>query len=274
MEKPKLSFVIVNYKTKELVRECVKNIYRACIQLSFEIIVVDNSRDEGLEELLEERFPLVRYIPVARNLGCAAGNNIGIKESKGDYVIISNADITVLPKSLEVLYDYMEKHEDVGVVGPRLLNPDGTLQESYYRFYQPLTPVYRRLWIGKLPFAKKHIDAFLMKDIAVNGPTDVDSLMGAFMFARRSAVEKVGLFDERFFLYFSDTDWCMRFWRAGYKVVYHGDTTLIHLHKRQSAKHMGLKSLRDPITRIHNYDGFRYFFKYRMNYARPKNATA
>ncbi len=273
MQSPQLSFIIVNYKTKELVRECVKNILRSCANVSFEIIVVDNSRDDGLEDLLDMRYQNVRYIPIARNIGCAAGNNVGIKEARGEYIIISNADITVLPGTLEVLYDYMQKYTDVGVVGPRLLNPDGTLQESYYRFYQPLTPVYRRLWVGKLPFARKHIESFLMKDIVVQGPTDVDSLMGAFLFARRSAVEKVGLFDERFFLYFSDTDWCMRFWQSGYRVVYHGDTILIHLHKRQSAQHMGLGSLRDPVTRTHITDGFRYFFKYRMKYERPKQAT-
>ncbi len=269
MQHPQLSFVIVNYKTKELVRECVKNIYRSCTGLSFEVIVVDNSRDEGLESLLDERFEHVRYIPVARNLGCAAGNNVGIRESRGEYVVISNADITVLPGSLELLYGYMEECTDVGVVGPKLLNPDGTLQESYYRFYRLLTPVYRRLWIGKLAFAKKHIDSFLMKDISIRGPIDVDSLMGACMFVRRSAIEKVGLFDERFFLYFSDTDWCMRFWKSGYRVAYHSDAILIHLHKRQSAQQMGLRSLRDPITQTHIVDGLRYFWKYRMHYARP-----
>ena len=274
MQHPELSFVILNYKTKELVRECVKNIYRSHIALSFEVIVVDNGRDEGLEALLEERFGDVRYIPLSRNIGCAAGNNMGIRAARGTYVIISNADVTVLPGALEALHATMERRADIGIAGPRLLNPDGTIQESYYRFYQPFTPIYRRLWIGTLPFAKKHIDTFLMKDVDVRGCIDVDSLMGAFLFVRRSAIDRVGPFDERFFLYFSDTDWCMRFWRAGYRVLYHSDITLIHLHKRQSAQYMGLRSLRDPVTRIHIADGIRYFLKYRMNYERPHSPSS
>lgn len=273
MDKPKLSFVILNYKTKELVRECVKNIYQSGIALSFEIIVVDNARDEGLEDLLQRRYPDVVYMPLAHNIGCAAGNNVGLKRAQGDYIIISNADVTVLPGSLEALYHTMEQERTIGILGPRLLNPDGSIQESCYRFYQPLTPIYRRLWIGKLPFAKKHIDAFLMKDIPIEGCVDVDSLMGAFLFARRTAVESVGLFDERFFLYFSDTDWCMRFWQAGYRVAYHSGATLIHLHKRQSAQKMGIQSLADHITRIHIRDGVRYFLKYRMKYERPVPTT-
>ncbi|MEK7648926.1 MAG: glycosyltransferase family 2 protein [Patescibacteria group bacterium] len=268
MNKPAFSFVILNYRTKELVRECIANIYRANIQLAFEIIVVDNSRDAGLEEILEQRYPRVRYIPLARNIGCAAGNNVGMNAARGEYIIISNADVTLLSGALEMLYRFLHDHQDVGIVGPRLLNPDGSIQESYYRFYRLLTPVYRRLWIGKLPFARKHIEAFLMKDIEVNGPTDVDSLMGAFLIARRSAVQKVGLFDERFFLYFSDTDWCMRFWQNGFRVVYHSSAQLIHLHKRQSAQRMGLHSIRDTATRIHIIDGIRYFLKYPMTYAR------
>lgn len=270
MNNPCVSFVILNYKTKELVRECVKNIYRSRIIFPFEIIVVDNSRDEGLETMLEERYEQVTYIPIARNVGCAAGNNIGINVAKGKYIIISNADVTIFPSTIETLFQYMEQQSDVGIIGPRLLNPDGTLQESFYRFYQPLTPIYRRLWIGRLHFAKKHIESFLMKDVSVREYVDVDQLMGAFLFVRKSAIEKVGNFDERFFLYFSDTDWCMRFWLAGYRVVYHNDVTLVHLHKRQSAEKMGLRSLNDPITRIHIFDGIRYFLKYRMNYERPK----
>lgn len=268
-----ISFIILNYKTKELVRECIKNIRRAALTLPHEIIVVDNSRDEGLEELLDHQYGCIRYMPLAHNIGCAAGNNVGIASAYGRYIAVMNADVTILPGVLEMMHSYMERNADVGVMGPRLLNPDGTVQESYYRFYRPLTPVYRRLWIGKLPFARKHINAFLMKDVNVSGDVDVDSLMGAFLCARRSAIERVGLFDERFFLYFSDTDWCMRFWSSGYRVVYHTGMHLIHLHKRQSAQHMGIRSLLNPVTRIHVMDGMRYFLKYRLNYERPQNIS-
>lgn len=265
---PTLSFVILNYRTKELVREFLTNLYRANLSVSFETIVVDNGRDEHLEELLEQCFPRCRYIPLVRNIGCAGGNNVGMRCATGRYVIISNADITIIPRSIEKLHDYLELNQNVGMVAPRLMNPDGTIQESAYRFYRPLTPIYRRLLIGKLPFARRHLDYFLMRDHPLDDISDVDSLMGAFLFVRRSAIDDVGFFDERFFLYFSDTDWCMRFWRKGWRVAYHPKATMIHLHKRDSARLFGLRSLLDLYTRIHIRDGLRYFYKYRHGYGR------
>lgn len=271
---PTLSFVILNYRTKELVREFLTNLYRANLSLSFEAIVVDNGRDCRLEELLEERFPRVRYFPLARNIGCAAGNNVGMRVTRGTYVIISNADITIIPRSIEALYIHMEAHRTIGMIAPRLMNPDGTIQESVYRFYRPLTPLYRRLWIGRLPFAQRHLDYFLMRDRPLDDVSDVDSLMGAFLFVRRAAIDEVGLFDERFFLYFSDTDWCMRFWRSGWRVAYHPKAHIIHLHKRDSARRLGLSSLFDPYTRTHIKDGIRYFYKYRHGYGRTSCAAS
>ena len=91
---------------------------------------------------------------------------------------------------------------------------------SYYKFYSPLTPAFRRLWIGRLPYAKRHLDAFLMRDADISRPFDADFIMGACLFVRVSALTRVGFMDENFFLYFEDTDWCKRFWDAGYRVSY------------------------------------------------------
>lgn len=258
---PDISLVILNYNQLGLTRECVKNFKAHETHASLEIIVVDNSNDRHLRETLEKRYPDVVYIPIKKNNGYAAGNNEGIKASTGRYVAIVNPDITPFPGSLDALIDYMDAHKDVGIAGPRLYNPDGSVQQSYYRFHSLLTPVYRRLSIGKLSFGKRHLDKFLMADIPMDTPRDVDWLLGACLFVRRSALQEVGNLDERFFVYFEDTDWCRRFWSYDWKVRYVPAAEMLHLHLRESAHTMGLKALFQPSTRIHIYSAIKYFLK-------------
>lgn len=256
-----ISLIILNYNNAGLTRECVKNIKAHETKAGIEIIVVDNSNDARLAETLELRYPDVRYIPMRSNVGYARGNNAGIAAAKGRYIAIVNYDITPLAGAFDELLAYMDAHAAVGVAGPRLHNPDGSVQESCYRFHTVLTPMYRRLVLGKFRFGKKHLDAFLMKDTDISEPCDVDWLLGAFLFVRREALAGVGLFDERFFLYFEDTDWCRRFWNAGWRVQYAPHVHMLHLHLRDSAHTMGLHALFNQTTRIHVYSGIKYFIK-------------
>ncbi|MBI4239880.1 glycosyltransferase family 2 protein [Candidatus Uhrbacteria bacterium] len=260
-----ISIIIVNYHAKGLVRECVKSVIRSAPKCSYEIIVVDNGCESGLAELLKSRFPSVVYVGLKKNYGFSGGVNAGIALATGTYILVSNMDITVLPGSLDTLYGYMEKNPDIGIVGPRLLNPDRTVQQSYYRFHTLMTPVYRRLasssWI---PGSTQNLSHFLMKDCDVSEGMDVDWLLGAALFVRRSSLNKVGLMDsKRFFLYFEDTDWCRRFWQKGYRVRYVPQATMIHLYGRDSAKKKGLFALLEKATRTHIASGMKYFLKYR-----------
>jgi GT2 family glycosyltransferase len=256
-----LSLILVNYRQAGLTRECIKNFKAHECRYSLEIIVIDNSNDPVLEEVLEQRYPDVRYIPLSRNGGFAAGNNRGIESARGRYIALVNYDITPLPGALDTLIEYMDAHQEVGIGGPGLRNPDGTVQQSYYRFHSFLTPVYRRLFLGKFLFARRHLDSFLMAREDMSGPKDVDWLLGAFLIVRRSALEQVGLMDERFFLYFEDTDWCRRFWCHGWAVRYMPQVDMLHLHLRDSAHTMGLAALRSSSTRIHVVSACKYFIK-------------
>jgi len=258
---PDVSLVILNYNQAGLTRECVKNFKAHTTKYSIEIIVVDNSNDVRLKETLSHRYPDVVYIPQKKNVGFAAGNNRGIEASRGRYVAVANYDITPLPGALDVLVDYMDTHPEAGIAGPRLYNPDGTVQQSYYRFLSLLTPIYRRLFFGKLSFGKRHLDHFLMKNEDMSRAQDVDWLLGAFLIARRSALEDVGLLDEQFFLYLEDTDWCRRFWRHRWNVRYVPTAHMLHLHLRDSAHTMGVSALRNASTRIHVYSAIKYFIK-------------
>jgi len=125
-------------------------------KLNYEIIVVDNDSGDGTAQMMRENFPEIKFIASGENLGYAKGNNLGIKAASGRYVMIMNPDIVVFPGVLEKLVQFLDERQDVGIVGPKLLNPDKSLQYSCYRFPDFLEPVYRRTPLGRLKSARKN----------------------------------------------------------------------------------------------------------------------
>lgn len=260
---PDLSIIILNYKTRGLLKECLRAIRLAHPAISTEIIVVDNASGDGAPEMVRREFSEVRVIESARNLGYAGGNNLGLRAATGRHLMVMNPDIIVFPQSLETLVRFLDEHPDVGLVGPRLANPDGSLQHSCYRFHTPWTPVLRRTPLGSLPWARRALRSFLMEDEDHTRTLDVDWLLGGAIVARREAVEQVGLLDERFFLYFDDVDWSRRFWKAGRRVVYVPNAYMVHFHQRASAEGRWWSILQSRTGRAHVVSAFKYFFKYR-----------
>jgi GT2 family glycosyltransferase len=262
-----LSIIILNYKSRGLVRQCVKTIELYAPSRSYEVIVVDNDSKDGTAEMLAsyfptEKFPHVRFIQTGGNIGFAAGNNVGIRASSGKYVMIMNPDITVRPGSIDEMLRFMDANQDVGVAGPKLVHPDGSIDHSCYRYPTPAIPVYRRTPLGKLPMGKRAVASYLMDDYDHETTQDVDWLLGAVLTVRRAALDKVGLLDERFFLYFEDTDWCRRFWNAGWRVVYHTGANMVHFHERLSAQGSWITSPFRKSTRIHIESCVKYFKKW------------
>lgn len=257
-----VSIVILNYKSKGLVAQCIKTIRMHEPECSHEIIVVDNGSADGIGAMLESRFPDVRFIASDRNLGYAAGNNLGIRAANGKYVLIMNPDITVRPGAIDAMVRFMNQNRDVGVCGPKLLKPNGKVDESCYRFHKVSTPVYRRTPLGRTAVGRRETDRYIMNDFDRNQTRDVDWLLGAVLMARRGALEQVGLFDERYFLYFEDTDWCRRFWSAGWRVVYFTDAVMVHCHERASAKSPLLATPFNRAARLHIKSCFYYFRKW------------
>lgn len=285
-----LSIIILNYKQKGLLKQCIKGIVMAQPQLDYELIVVDNNSGDDSLEMVKKMFepeikvanrqpqlpiikplaiPPIKTIAAAANNGFANGNNLGIAASVGQYVMILNPDIAIVPGALEKMVAFMKDNTGVGIIGPKLINPDGTVQFSCRRFPNSLMPIYRRTFFGKLPFAARAVSDYLMRDLNHQTNTEVDWLFGACLLFRKSVLDKIGLFDERFFMYFEDLDLCRRAWQAGFKVMYFAEVEMVHYHQRLSAEKGGLLALFSRGGVIHIASGIKYFAKY-LGVKRPK----
>lgn len=261
---PEISIIILNYKSARLTRQCIKGIKKFPPKVPHEIIVVDNNSRDGAGETLAGIYPDVIFAESGKNLGYGAGMNFGIKKARGEFLLVLNPDILVLENSIEPLYEFMKNHPETGIAGPKLLNPDRTVQSSFFKFHNLLTPVYRRTPLGRLPWGREHLKRFLMSAEINNGaPKPVEWILGACMMARKSVLEKIGMFDERFFLYFEDTDLCRRVWESGRKVYYVPQSEMVHYHMRESAERSGLLSVLNYPTRVHIRSWIKYILKYK-----------
>lgn len=258
-----ISIIILNYKSRGLALNCIKSVKEADFgALKYEIIVIDNNSGDGIGEVLPVQHPDIRFIQNEKNIGMGAGNNIGIKESAGKYIAIMNPDTIAFADTFIKMYNFMEADLNVGLAGPCQFYSDRTVQDSCFRFHKLLTPVYRRTPLGKFRFAQRDLARYLMKDFGHDLAKEVDWLLGSFLFFRASALQTVGLFDERFFIYFEDTDLCRRFWQNNWKVVYHPESKIIHNHKRESAETLWYKFLWNKTTRAHIISWLKYLRKW------------
>jgi len=269
----KFSIVIVNYCSGLLTKACIQSIKRSNPPEPYEIIVVDNASKDDSREILADGLDDVKVKFMDENLGFAKGVNIGIRESAGEYIIILNPDIIVLKDGINSLINFMVSHSKCGLASGQLINPNGSIQESAFRFYTPMTILYRRTFLGRLPWAKRHLDKIFMRESDFEKEQSVDWILGACMCVRRSALDRVGLMDERFFLYFEDMDWCRRFWEAGFEVWYVASAKFAHYHKRESAQDQGVLAFFNPIARIHIASGIKYFLKYKGKKTKNLSAT-
>ncbi len=215
-----LSIIIVNWNAKAFLLECLRSLARETKSLRAEIIVVDNASSDGSPETVQNEFPDVRILRNHANLGFAKANNLGIALSSGRYLFFVNSDIKVLPGCMHGMVDYMETNPAVGMIGPKVLNSDMTLQLSCRRFPSVWKMLGRALGLDRIfPRITFH-------------PHDkvrcVEMLSGCFWVVRREALNQVGFLDENFFMYAEDIDWCKRFWQAGWKVVYFPGAEVIH----------------------------------------------
>jgi len=221
-------------------------------------VVVDNNSGDGSVQMVKEIFPQVKLIEAKENLGHHKGNNLGIKKTTGKYVLILNTDIAIISNAIDQIYRFMEDQLQAALVGPRLKNPDGTIQMSCMRFPDKVVPIYRRTFLGRFDFAKKKINRYLMTDYDHKSTRQVDWILGACAMIRRSVIDQVGLMDEDLFLYFGDVAWCKKFFATGYQVYYYADADIVHYHKRESAQ----SGILSRIFWIHIMDWFKYLRKY------------
>ncbi len=231
-----ISVIIVNWNVCELLQRCLASIEAQQRDSSLEVIVVDNASSDDSVRMIEREFPHVCLIASRKNLGYTGGNNLGAKAARGRYLFILNPDTEIVGDTLEQLVAYLDGHPSVGVVGPQLLYPDGSIQSSRRRFPQVMTALF-----DGTPFSlrwfpdNRFVRAYTMADRSADEIQPVDWLVGAALMIRREAWQAVGPLDEQFFMYSEELDWCHRCRDKGWEIHYLPTARIIH-HERASAQ--------------------------------------
>jgi GT2 family glycosyltransferase len=233
---PSLTVTICSWNTCDDLRACLASLQAVREELDFEVIVVDNNSEDSSPDMVEREFPWVRLERMPKNLGFAGGHNHAIAIRNAPHAFPLNSDTIVHTGALRRLFDFATEHPDYGIVGPKLLNPDGTLQYSCRRFPNPVAALFRNTPLGKL-FPNNHFTRdYLMQDWDHTQPRDVDWVSGAAFFVRKEVIDQIGVFDEEYFMFCEDVDWCWRAWNAGFKVVYYPEAVITHAIGRSTDK--------------------------------------
>ncbi len=265
-----MSVVIVNYRTPELLRDCLQSVEWEGAS-GLEVIVVDNDSRDGSAEMVRTEFPRVRLIQNSDNRGFSAANNQAIKETRRQYVLLLNSDTIVLAGALAAMSKFMDQHSEAGAVGCRLLCADGRTQISaggesslgIARVLVRLSGLSRLVQGDRVRrFLRRYLGCVLGSALRAclepyatdESPLEVDILSGACLMLRREAIDKVGLLDERFFMYLEDLDYSLRFRKAGWKLYYLPAVSIIHLVGKSSGGRMRQHSARA-------YESLFYFYR-------------
>ena len=231
-----VSVIIVNWNTKDLLLKCIQSIHDTTREIDYEIIVVDNGSNDGSQDALNDRFPEVKLIENRRNLGFARANNIGIQASQARYECLVNSDVLVLDGCLDAMLAYMDSHPSIGVLGPKLLNSDMSLQPSCKQMPTIWNNLCVALGLHRLFKNIKFFNGEHLSYLDHNQIKHVQALAGAFLMVRKSAIEKAGLLDDAFFVYGEEIDWCLRFRKKRYEIVFFPKARAIHFGAGSSSK--------------------------------------
>jgi len=223
-----LSVIIVTWNTQDIVQECLGSLREQGQSSDTEVIVVDNASSDQTPQLIQNHFPWVRFVQNDTNLGFAGGNNIGVRLSTGKYIALVNSDVVVPKDCLEKMIQYMEQHPDIGMLGPKMLLKDGSIGQSCMGFPSIWKWFCRAFALDRLFKSSRLFGGFLMTHFQYDRVSDVDVLTGWFWMVRREALDRVGLLDERFFMYGEDIDWSKRFHAAGWRVVFYPEAEAVH----------------------------------------------
>ena len=227
-----VSVVVVTYNALPWVERALESVR------GHETIVVDHGSTDGTLELVRERFPEARLIEQENN-GLGGGSNAGMRVASGDYFLLLNSDAWALEGSLEGLVAFAEEHAEAAVVGPKLLNLDGTLQRSVRGFPTLWRLATEYFFLRKLAPRSRALNAFYGGGFAYDEPREAEFLMGACLLVRREAADTVGLFDEDFFMFSEETDWCYRFRQAGWKVLFTPNAEFVHVGGASTRQNWG-----------------------------------
>jgi len=250
-----LSIIIVNYKAKRFLRDCLDSIYSSGANLNFEIWLIDNSSRDDSIPWVKENFPQVNLIENEWNSGFAKATNQGIRESQGKYLLLLNPDTKISEGKIDQLLRFMDENPEAGICGPKMVDEKGELLFSCRSFPDFLTSISSSRSVLNRLFPHNPLSRrYLLKDLDRTGIKEVDWVSGSCLFARRKMLEQIGLLDENFFMFCEDTDLCLRAKKNGWKVFYFPFLTVAH----QVGGSASLNPLR---AKLEHHRSMYYFFK-------------
>ncbi len=242
--------VVVTYDALPWIEDCLASVRGE------QVVVVDNGSRDGTVAFVRERFPDVRVVE-SENRGLGAGWNVGIRETESRYVLILNADAWLRGDALERLVEFADARPRAAVVGPRLLNPDGTLQRSVRGFPTLWRLATEYFFLRKLAPRTRALNAFYAGGFDHDEAREAESVMGACMLVRRDAIDEVGQLDEEFFLFSEETDWCYRFRQAGWEVLFFPAAECVHVGGAAHGGRLYRENLLGHLRFLRKHDGAR-----------------
>ncbi len=252
---PELAIVIVSYNARGDLEACLGSLAAAPPAVPHEILVVDNASSDGGPAMIRERWPSVRLLPQARNLGFAAGCNVGIRASAAGLILLLNGDTLVPPHAIDRLVDRLRASDDVAVAGPRLVDAEGLPELSFGRMISPLAELRQKILTGLLARRVGPAVARVRRLTAVERHPDWVS--GACLLVRRADADAVGLLDERYFLYTEDVDFCAAIRARGRRVLFTPAAEIVHLRGRSRA------AASEPAERAYRASQLAFYAKHR-----------
>lgn len=257
-----LNIIIVSWNVRELLRACLRSIQaHPCTVAKQRVIVVDNASADATAEMVRTDFPSVDLVANPTNRGFTGGNNDGLRialdraAGDDDFVLLLNPDTEVAPGALDALVSHARAEATIGVVGPQLRYPDGSIQSSRRRFPALATAVFESTWL-QAAAPRGLLDAYYVRDRRDDEACDVDWVVGAAMLVRASAAARVGGLDEGFFMYSEELDWCKRLREAGWRAVYLPAAVVVHHEGKSSEQVSGKRMLYFNASKV------RYFAKH------------
>ena len=254
-----LSIVIVNYNVKNLLKKCLESIFEYEKDTEFEVIVVDNNSNDHSQGMLKRDFPQVKLIENKRNSGFSKGCNQGIKESQGRYILLLNPDTELTPGGFKKMINFMNSKPEKGICGPKMTDQEGNLQFSCRSFPSYLTAISSsQSFLNRILPENLLSQKYLLKNQNHSQISEVDWISGSCLLAKREMLGKVGLLDERFYMYVEDVDLCYRAKMAGFSVFYFPMVVVIH-HIGKSTQKKKLDML------VEHHRSMYYFYRKHQN---------
>lgn len=250
---PSLSIVIVNWNTRDMLLDALSSIYQHPPNHPMQVIVVDNASTDGSAQAVAQQFPQVELIASPHNTGYAEGNNIGIQRAHGDFLLLLNPDVLLPPNGLQTALHTASQEHNLGALGVKLVNPDGTTQRSVRGFPTPFAVLCEALGISRIFPNSRKLAAYRMPWFNYTQPAEVDQPMGTFLLIPKTALQKVGLLDQQFRIFFNEVDWCYRAKQAGLRILYSPKVEVVHYGgggTSQAAPQMAWES-RDGLLRFY-----------------------